>query len=727
MKQLSLAFLWHLHQPLYRLRGERICFLPWARLHGIRSYYDMVRILEEFPEMRVTMNLVPTLIDQIRSYEAGASDLFRETARVPAEELDEVRRRFLFDHFFSAQEERMIRPLPRYADLLQRRARAMRIRGAAEGWREFEMAELRDLQALFDLAWFGFKAREDFPELRGLLRKGLAYTREDIGQIHEIEDAVLRRLVPLYRAAAERGQIEISTTPYAHPILPLLLDTESAREALPLVPLPARFRYPEDARTQVTDALDQVEREFGVRPAGIWPSEGSVSQETAEVLASCAVAWTASDDQVLAGSDREGPSDAGRVWEVDSSAPGLALLFRDHLLSDRIGFDYGRMRPEEAAGNFVAAAEERFRRNPADPGLVLIALDGENPWEHYPLAGERFLRALYGALLRTSSIACRTVTEAIAASPERGKIRHLKAGSWIHSDFGTWIGGPEKNRAWNVLGRTRSELASALREADIPEERRREAWASIRAAEGSDWFWWLDGQFSSLYRAQLDEAFRGHLRQAYEALGRPVPDFLSWPLPSLEPRQEGPALTELVVWLSPRIDGFEESFFEWEGAASFGWAALSPTSTLQRAERPLDSLRIGFSRSGEFLLRIDAGPQGAKPSFAGAGLHLSFRTGDHTRQLRVQLDESGNLRCATVSGPTAQGAAEGNPGRPSSTAAAARKILELAVPCEEVGLRQGERAALLVTLRTEEGEFPLREIDLRVPSFFSRLRIWSVM
>jgi len=719
----SLAFLWHLHQPLYRLRGERVCSLPWVRLHAIRSYFDMIRILEEFPEVQVTFNLVPSLIEQIRSYEQGNSDLFWETGARPAEELDEADRRFLLDHFFSAQPEKMIGAFPRYVYLLDRRNRARRIRGTGDAWKEFATADYRDLQALFDLSWFGFKAREEFPELRALFKQGLAYTQQNIREIHEIERVILRQILPLYRAAAERGQIEISTSPYAHPILPLVIDSESAREALPSVELPLRFRAPQDARAQVVEALTFVEREMGVRPRGMWPSEGSLSQETSQLLAECGVAWTASDDQVLNGSEREGAADPCLPWET--TARGIFLVFRDHALSDRVGFSYAKIGAAAAVAEFLSIVRRRFESREGRAALLLVALDGENPWEHYHRSGADFLQTLYEELAREPSFTCRSVAGAVAACPERGKIRRLRAGSWIEADFSTWIGGPEKNRAWNILGRVHSDLSGALGDPGLPESRRREAWESIRAAEGSDWFWWLDGQFSSLYRAQFDQAFRGHLRQAYEALGVPVPDFLSWPVPSQSPG-EGP-LTETFAWLSPEIDGFQGDFFEWDGAVEVAWADLTPGSSMQRARRLLDSLRFGFSRTGEFLLRIDPGSQSEKGGFAHFGLDLAFRAEKTNRHLSVDLDGSGDLRETSLRGAAREEGEAGMPAHASSARAAARKIFELAIPAEEVGLHPGVRASLQVHLRIAGERISLNEIDLRVPSFSSRGRVWSVL
>ncbi len=715
MKPVRLAILWHLHQPLYRLQGERACFHPWARLHAIRSYYDMVRILEEFPDLRLTLNLTPVLVEQIRAYAEGGSDLFWEAAAVPAEDLDDGQRAFLFDHFFSAQPEQMIGALPRYADLYERRQGARRLRGPGEAWKEFALADYRDLQIFFDLCWFGFKAREDFPELGALQERGMSYTREDAGRVHEIERDILRRLLPLYRAAAAGGRIEISTSPYAHPILPLLVDTDSAREAMPHAALPPRARWPHDARAQIDDALALMERELGVRPRGLWPSEGALSHEAAALVAGCGLTWSASDEQVLAASELEGAPEPRRAWQVEGAPASFRLAFRDHDLSDRIGFSYARVSPAQAVEGLLSAVRERGARAPGG-GLVLLALDGENPWEHYPRAGAGFLRALYAALSRSPDIACDTLGDAIAALPEAGKIRRLRAASWIHADLSTWIGEPEKNRAWSVLGQVRESLDIPLRDPALPDERRQKAWAALRAAQGSDWFWWLDGRHATPYLSQLDQTFRAHLRQACEALGRAAPEALGWPIPSPERRAAGERAAEPEAWIEPRIDGYEGDLFEWRAAVRLTRADLSAPAAMQRARRGVESLRYGFSRQGDFFLRLDAGPDAGPGAFGGAVLELSFRCGEHTRHLRVELDEPGDLRQARLGSSETAVGESGVEARPCAVRAAARKILELAVPASALELPAVRTAGLLVRLRGRAGETALREIGLRLPA-----------
>ena len=688
MPRASIAFLWHLHQPLYRLQGERICRQPWVRLHAARSYYDMVRVLDDFPGVRVTLNLVPTLLEQMRDYVRGGTDTFREAARVPIADGDEAQRRFLVDHFFSAQEERMIRPLPRYADLHRLRADARRRRGVSEAWRDFTLSDLRDLQALFDLAWFGFKAAEDFPEIAALRRRGRGFTREEIETIHRIQDDILRRLPDLYRAAAARGQ-EISASPYAHPILPLLADTESALDAMPDAELPERLRAPEDARAQIADGIAAIEAEIGRRPRGMWPSEGSVSAAAVEAMAAGGLVWAASDADVLRASERDGDADPYRPWHLEGAAAPVALLFRDHDLSDRVGFVYSKRDPDEAASELLA--EARARTSGDEGAAILVALDGENPWEQYPDAGGAFLRALYGALEKDSEVVPLPVEEAIAACPRRGTIRRLRAGSWIEASFGTWIGGPEKNRAWSLLGETRRRLQPALEDPDRTPSHRA-AWVALRAAEGSDWFWWLDGQFENLYRAEFDALFRGHLRQACEAAGVAPPEGIGWPIIAGRDRDVLRAPS-----LDPAIDGFESDYFEWYAATPVDGATLAAGGTMQRAGRPVGALRCAVTPRGELSLRLDPPAPAAAP-FAGTRLSLRIAVSEGpVLESRLALDADGNLASA----------------EPDGVRARARKILEVAVPARAILAAGPSSARLSIVLEHEGIAVPLRDLEFR--------------
>jgi alpha-amylase/alpha-mannosidase (GH57 family) len=704
-----------MHQPQYRLEGEIVCMQPWVRLHASRSYYDMVRVLAEFPDVRVTFNLVPTLLDQIAAYNAGQSDLFRETARLPADALDEGQRRFLVEHFFSAQEERLVRPLPRYAELLDLRREARRRRGEDAAWRDFGPEDLRDLQALFDLAWFGFKAIEDYPEIAALRQRGRGFTPDDVAAIHRVQDDILSRLPGLYREAAARGQAEISASPYAHPILPLVIDSASAREAMPGVALPPRYRAPADARAQISEGLEAVGGAMGRTPAGMWPSEGSVSAAAAGLMSDCGVRWAASDADVLGAAERDGDTDISCPWHLESGAGRLDLVFRDHDLSDRIGFTYAKVEPRTAAAEILAEATARAAGRVG--ALCLVALDGENPWEHYPDAGAAFLRALYGGLSigvganadgaagaggtagATAGPVARTVSEAIALCPRRGTIKRMRPGSWINADFGIWIGGPEKNRAWTLLGEARERMAAPLLDPGTPAAARAAAWRSLRAAEGSDWFWWLDGQFESLYRDDFDRLFRTHLRHACEALGVVPPEGLSWPIAAAAPRRGGRrAAAPAAAVIEPVIDGYETGYFEWYGAARLDGSVLVPASTMQRAERPIECLRYGVTPGGDLVVRIDPG-RGAGPAvLRGARVDLLFvRPGTGTLEATAIFDDHGDLA----------------PGSTAGLRARARKVIEIAYPADAAGLVPGGAVILFVRLHIAGEALTLKEVEVR--------------
>lgn len=705
MKPSTFSFLWHMHQPQYRLRGQKSCFMPWVRLHAIRAYYDMIRVIAEFPIIRATFNLVPVLVEQIEAYVGGASDHFLDVAQRPVEDMDEADRIFLFEHFFSAQHEQMIGPMPRFAELLARKASILRSHPKKDAWKEFSDKDYADLKILFDLSWFGFKAREDFPEIERLRSQGSGFSQDDEKSVFAIEAEILKRIIPLYREAQERGQIEISTSPYAHPILPLLIDSESARDALPQAILPPPFQFKEDARNQLLNAVEWMTPRFGRRPVGLWPSEGSVSQDAAQIIAECGFSWAASDEEVLAKSLRDDPPNPHEIWELEGASKSLALVFRDRELSDRIGFTYSRREARDAAHDFVQAVVSRSQTTPGN-SHVLAALDGENPWEHYPNSGADFLRSLYSEISHRSNVECIPVGEAIARTGARKKIRRLHAGSWIYANFGTWIGGPEKNRAWSILGRARHELDDRLHDPKIPEEKRQQAWAELRCAEGSDWFWWLDGQFVSSFREQFDESFRAHLREAYEALNVEAPDFLTWFIPAAK-ILPGRGTDEAFEWISPKIDGFEGDIYEWQGALRVPWSSLTSSGTMHRLWRPIRSLAIGFSEAGAFLLRLDPYDYPAKEDLKSLKLELAFRAEETVRKIRIQLNESGDLAKAELFAEETV--------FPTMAKAISRKIVEIEFPCEEVRLLPGRASVLLVTLRSGDDELTLREIPFMVP------------
>ena len=565
----NLALLWHMHQPYYEdlATGEHI--LPWVRLHAIKDYWGMVALLEEFPRLRVTFNLVPSLVVQVQAFaDDRARDRHLALGLKPAQDLTNDEAHWLVANGFHAPYGRMIGPYARYAEL-----HAARMAG-----QPFTPGDLRDLQVWHKLAWIDPDWLTRDPRLLSLIAKGRGFTEADKILLREIELELLRLVVPAYREASGRGQVELSCSPFYHPILPLLCDTDTGLGSHPQSGRPrTRFARPGDARVQVERALAFHEQTFGRRPSGMWPSEGSISDEAVALMADAGVAWIATDEDILSRSlgvslPRDGEGHAQRsdllYRPYRLGARGPVALFRDHALSDRIGFHYQSWDADAAAADFVERVREAGRRFSVTTGgevaTVSVILDGENAWEHYPGGGRPFLRALYGALSDATDIRTVTMAEAAAeaAASPAAALASVHAGSWINADFYIWIGHRDDHRAWSQLAEARA--AFDLHAAAVAPKDRDRAFEELLIAEGSDWFWWYGDDHSSDHDREFDALFRVHLRNAYSALGQPVPDELH-----ASNISTGPAPDHLVPAgrVSVRLDGRDTSFLEWVGAA----------------------------------------------------------------------------------------------------------------------------------------------------------------
>ncbi len=435
MGQVSLALFWHQHQPYYPddVAGENP--MPWVRLHATKDYLGMALHIQEVPEFRCTINLVPSLVAQIQAYVHGATDTHLSLSRRPADGLDGDDACSLLDNFFMANADSMIRPHARYHELFVMRA-AWEL-PAKKALARFRPRDIRDLQVWSNLTWVHPLLFEKDPELAEFKAKGRHYTEADKEWFLEKQRALVAQVIPLHRRLAESGQIELTTTPYYHPILPLLFDKTLAREAMPEVALPAfRGGYPEDAAEHVRRAVESHVGHFGERPRGMWPSEGSVCQAMLPMLADHGIEWIATDEEILGcstggqvGRDSRGhvrnPELLYRAWKVQEAGRELAIVFRDHSMSDQVGFHYQRTPGAVAAADFmgkVSAIGEACRSNPAT--LVPVILDGENCWEYYPDGGVSFLRSLYQTAARDPRIRPVKIGEFLRATPA---CRHLES------------------------------------------------------------------------------------------------------------------------------------------------------------------------------------------------------------------------------------------------------------------------------------------------------------
>lgn len=616
MSRVHLVILWHMHQPQYRDPATGEYLLPWTRLHALKDYWGMVRVLEEFPGVHATFNFVPSLAAQIEEYASGKfKEPWFDTVFASTDDLRPEQKRELLDRAFHVNENFLLR-WPRYGELHAQ----MKLGGVEACVGRFSTREWRDLQVLSQLAWMDEEYLAKDHVVSVLSEKGRNFTEEDKAALREKQSALLNAVLPEYRLAAERGQIEISTTPYYHPILPLLCDTDIARVANPHTPLPnPPFRYAQDAQEQLMRARSFHERVFGTSPAGLWPSEGSVSDQALEIAMLLGFKWFATDEGVLGRTRNIGFSrDAGGYpengpelytpWRLRRGNSEIAGFFRDHYLSDLVGFVYSRMDAKAAAEDLhkrIRAIGER--EPPGRTATLSLILDGENAWEYYPGNGREFLHEFYRRIENDPEIRALTASEAVDAAPQRPTLQGIFPASWINANFDVWIGHTEDVRAWDMLRDARQAYAAAAsREPHGSAARRAElarAYESVLAAEGSDWTWWYGPEHASANDAEFDALFRKHLTEIYAALGEQAPDGLAHPIKRApeHTKREAP-----LAYLDVRVDGRESSYFEWLGAGFY--ATDRRSSSMHGRIFAFGDLFYGFGPKHLFI-RIDTVPE----------------------------------------------------------------------------------------------------------------------
>jgi alpha-amylase/alpha-mannosidase (GH57 family) len=733
----QVALLWHMHQPFYEDLVTREHILPWVRLHALKDYLGMVALLREFPQVRVTFNLVPSLLVQLEAFaDDRARDRYLEVGLKPAAELTDTDAAFMVEHFFHAHRERMIDAHPRYAELLARRGAAPPPPGEARAVaRRFSTDDLRDLQVWQKLAWIDPDWLATHPALRGLVDKGRGFSEDDKQALRAIELDLLNAVIPEYRAAAARGQIEIAASPFYHPILPLLCDSDVYLRTHPQSRMPReRFQHPEDAADQLERAAAYHERLFGRRPVGLWPSEGSVSDQMAPLAAAAGFRWMATDELILARTldvaltrDADGhllePERLYSPYRLRVAGDGIACAFRDHALSDLIGFTYAGWPADAAADDFVTRLAEAGRRYAARTGggeaFIPVILDGENAWEYYEGGGRPFLRALYARLAAHPELTTVTMAEG-CGRPGAPVLERIFPGSWIDANFYIWIGHPDDQRAWGQLADARAALDEP---SAVPAAARAQAREEVLIAEGSDWFWWYGDDHSSAHDQEFDDLFRRHLRNAYRLLQRPIPDELF--ISNITTTAAAPAQSEPTSLLSPTLDGEETSYFEWLGAGLF--EVRDAAGAMHQIDRPpslLTGIRFGFD-AARLLVRVDARRRMLDLLADGYELSLKFVTPAGVRFSVLERD--GRLTGAFWDRP-ANAPAWMERG-PDDVAFAAATVLEAALPLADLGAAPGDRLAFFVAVYDASGEVERhpesRPIETEVPAADFAGRHWT--
>ena len=619
MNRIHLVLLWHMHQPQYRDPESGKYVLPWTRLHALKDYWGMVQVLAETPRFHATFNVVPALGMQLEEYASGNFDEpWFALAFKPAELLTREDKAEILARAFQLNHERLMSRWPRFLELYE----WSRPAGGAQAQITFTPRDWRDLQVLSQVAWMDENYFAKDKTISDLATKGKDYSERDKVALRGKHLELLGLVLPAYRDAAERRQIEISTTPYYHPILPLLCDSDVARVANPATPLPRRaYRQSDDAREQLRRAREYHQRVFGNPPAGLWPSEGSVSDQALALATEEGFQWFGTDEGVLGRTLNVGffrdstgvPANADRLYKpyrVQLGGNGITGLFRDHHLSDLIGFVYSRMDANAAAADLHGRL--RFlgeRVQSQSPLTVCLFLDGENAWEYYTGNGREFLRQFYRRIGDDQDFRALTASEAIATASEVPPIPGIFPASWINANFDVWIGHAEDVAAWELLWDARQAYARAVdaRNRELPdaptETALKQAYESVLAAEGSDWCWWFGPEHSSANDAEFDALFRKHLTGIYLALGQVAPEELAKPIKRKPEHALQMAPTGL---LKVAVDGRDTSYFEWLGAGLYSPERRG--GAMHGRVFYLRELHYGFEEE-RFSVRVDLFPE----------------------------------------------------------------------------------------------------------------------
>ncbi|TCK18806.1 alpha-amylase/alpha-mannosidase (GH57 family) [Thiogranum longum] len=542
-EELRVVLCWHMHQPQYcdLISGEYK--LPWTYLHAIKDYVDMAAHIEAVPGAKAVVNFAPVLLEQLDDYVAQVSGYLRDHKAIrdpllaalvaPVLPTHIQQRAELVNNCLRVNRMRVIDRFPAYkrlaslADHFSKHCDDMVYVGD-----QF----LSDLVFWYHLGWIAETVRRDDIRMQRWQEQGNNFSLHDRRELLVLIGELLSGVIERYALLADRGQVELSMTPYAHPIIPLLLDINSAREAMPDTELPELSAYPggeERVNWHIREGFNVFEQYFQRKPVGCWPSEGSVSEPTLALLEKHGFRWAASGETVLRNSLRESDGDKA-AGAADAVLKGyrvgtgkLACFFRDDNLSDKIGFEYSTWHADDAVANFVHHLEEIAKANAGRKLALPIILDGENAWEHFPENGYYFLRGLYKALATHPTLSLSTFAECLDDDIEIGSLSEMVSGSWVYGTFSTWIGDPDKNRGWDMLGDAKLAFDKACASGNLDSEQVVAAELQLAICEGSDWFWWFGDYNPADSVSDFESLFRLHLSNLYQLIGQEAPEYLA--------------------------------------------------------------------------------------------------------------------------------------------------------------------------------------------------------
>ncbi|MEW6557656.1 MAG: glycoside hydrolase family 57 protein [Elusimicrobiota bacterium] len=757
MKPLYIAIVWHQHQPYYKNPETGEYLLPWVRLHCTKDYYDMVAILEKFPKIRQTFNITPSLMEQIIDYTNGATDDFLKISRKLTKELSKEDRVFILKNFFMCNPPTMIEPYPRYNELFQRRGHNVTDAYLKRIEPLFTISDIRDIVVWFNLCWIDpyFQHHNEGGEggeggegwiIKNLFQKGKNFSEEEKQQFLDEALKIISLVLPKHKELQDKGQIEITTSPYYHPILPLIIDTNIARVAMPFVFLPKiKFQHPEDAVWQIKNGITFYEKIFGKKPKGFWPSEGSVSSEIIPAIAKYGINWIATDEEILFRTLRNINNHSKqellyKPYRVKFGNASLNIIFRDHELSDLIGFVYHAIPPEKAADDFIERLHDIKNSLDTKGGnnegnrqhLVSIILDGENCWEYYKNDGVDFLNALYTKLQNEekNGILTTTVSEYLEKFPpnDNDELNGIFPGSWINGNFGIWIGHPEDNTAWEYLEKTRKFLIN--KSATLSTNILNAAWKEIYIAEGSDWNWWYGSDHSSVNDDEFDRLFRAHLMQVYKLLNEKreeIPDYLylkikrRWLEREDGERWEGGVKGGRgwgypIDFIKPKIDGKVTSYFEWHNAGFYDVLNIS-SGAMHQTATCLKAIYWGFDETNLYF-RLDCSYPYPRDVILKIIFLRPIPNTPSTPEKFIEIDPNSNVAYFNII-------------QLKDFTAGKKGIVELSVPFSELGTKTGDIVEFVVVTAQKSKDIELERwpyhssIILKHPDKFFSEEHWS--
>lgn len=599
-KKLSIAFYWHMHQPVYQLSDNSDFLMPWVRLHAIKDYYHMIKILDKFQNLKLNFNLVPALITGLKEYgENGFHDLHSRLTVQNTADLTDADKEFILNNFFDANYQNMILPSSEYNRLFQKRQN-----DTSDDVNKFSNQEYSDLMALFNLAYFNKQYEAEFPELKRLFKKKKNFTQNDRVKIIEIQREIIRKIIPTYKKFLDEGRIEITTSPYYHPILPLMLDISTLSEDFKGKNL--NFKMEEDARLQIKLALDKIEETFGRRPRGMWPSEHCISPKELDLFKEYGVEWVISDEGILSNSINfdfvrdfkgylEDPYHLLKTYTYKTDNSNINLIFRDSVIPNLINFEYHNHDSQAAAKDLydrIKVIQDKLISSPDENHILTIAMDGENCWENYNENGEIFLESLYSLIEKDESLETVLLSDYINVKDRPKTLSKISSGSWLNRNFKLWVDEPVKNSAWEYLKRAHDDFLEYKTE-NPDDVNIFPAQKELLIAEGSDWFWWFGEPNDSGRDNIFDFMFREHLKNMYIYIGKKYPEILDTPLlgtvtkPSRYPRGN----------MSPKLTGQESDETSWLNAGCID----IPDGPVMNQYKFFDRICFGYDKDNMYL------------------------------------------------------------------------------------------------------------------------------